>query len=205
MEVACVDRRRSWRGTQQFHPWSSCWGRRTTAVRHTSRYVVIPVSVQKSSYFSLYMQCRVLRSGYVFQMVERFPNYYFTTIGFLCVSVEGEGRIERISLQKRKPIFCCRRIFVSPHARMIYPGPGFLAVVWFGSCPTPSPLFFRQQILSFSQSSCVSPVEALTDGREKEGMGEKCETGRFESWTFCILVVLNRERLVAWKFGNWTV
>jgi hypothetical protein len=46
----------------------------------------------------------------------------------------------------------------------IYRGPGFLAVVWF--CPTPTHLPpSRQQVVTLSQSSCVSPVE-LTDGGE---------------------------------------
>ncbi len=53
---------------------------------------------------------------------------------------------------------------------IIYRGPGFLAVVWFGSTqPTSLPLS-RQQVASLSQSSCVSPVE-LADGREGEGVG----------------------------------
>jgi hypothetical protein len=45
------------------------------------------------------------------------------------------------------------------------------AVLWFGSLPTPFPLF-SQQIISFSQSSFVSPVQ-LTDRR---GRGD--ETNR---------------------------
>jgi hypothetical protein len=54
---------------------------------------------------------------------------------------------------------------------MIYRGPGFLAVVWFGSS-TMHPLS-RQKFVSLSQSSCVSPVE-LTDGRGGlEGVGEE--------------------------------
>jgi hypothetical protein len=45
---------------------------------------------------------------------------------------------------------------------MIYRGPGFLAVVLFGSSPcTPF-------VVSLSQSSCVSPVE-LTNGRGGRG------------------------------------
>ncbi len=41
---------------------------------------------------------------------------------------------------------------------MIYRGPGFHAILWFGSSSTPSPLSSKQ-IVSLSQSSCVSPVE----------------------------------------------
>ncbi len=52
---------------------------------------------------------------------------------------------------------------------MIYRGPGFLDVVWFGSSPTLSPLS-RQQVVSLSLSSCVSPVN-LTDWREIGGFG----------------------------------
>ncbi len=53
---------------------------------------------------------------------------------------------------------------------MIYRGPVFLAVVWFGSSPTPSHLF-RQQFVSLSQSSCVSPV-LLIQGIEGGGGGK---------------------------------
>ncbi len=48
---------------------------------------------------------------------------------------------------------------------MIYRGPGFLAVVWFGSSPTPPPIPHpHEQVVSLSPSSCVLPVE-LTLGR----------------------------------------
>jgi len=51
---------------------------------------------------------------------------------------------------------------------MIFRGPGFLAIVSFGSFPPPlSP----QQVVSLSQSSWVSLVE-LTDGRQGVGGGE---------------------------------
>jgi hypothetical protein len=50
---------------------------------------------------------------------------------------------------------------------MIYRGPGFLAVV----CLAPSPSC--QQVISLSQSSCVSPV-VLTDGTSRmRGVGEE--------------------------------
>ncbi len=52
---------------------------------------------------------------------------------------------------------------------MIYKGLGYLAVVWVGSSPTPSPLS-RQQAVYLSQSSCVSPV-ALTDRIGGKGGG----------------------------------
>jgi hypothetical protein len=47
---------------------------------------------------------------------------------------------------------------------MIYRGPDFLAVVRFGSSPSPIPSLSRQQDVSLSQSSCVSPVE-FANGR----------------------------------------
>ncbi len=50
-------------------------------------------------------------------------------------------------------------------------GPGFLAVVRFGSSPTASPLSC-QQVVSLSQSSCTSMVE-LTDGRGVRGWGRR--------------------------------
>ncbi len=53
----------------------------------------------------------------------------------------------------------------------MYRGPGFLAVEWFCSYPTPSPLS-RQQVVSLSQTSCVVSISQtsceslfeLTDG-----------------------------------------
>ncbi len=47
---------------------------------------------------------------------------------------------------------------------MIYRGAGFLAVVWFGSSPAPSPPLLSASRLSLSQSPFVSPVE-LADVR----------------------------------------
>ncbi len=47
-----------------------------------------------------------------------------------------------------------------------YRRPGFLAVVWF------DPPLSRQQVVSLSQSSCVSPVE-LTDGGGGVGVAAK--------------------------------
>jgi hypothetical protein len=49
---------------------------------------------------------------------------------------------------------------------MIYRGPDFLAVVRFGSSPTPS----SEQVVFLFQSSCVSLVE-LIDGRGLGGKG----------------------------------
>jgi hypothetical protein len=54
---------------------------------------------------------------------------------------------------------------------MIYRGPGILAS--YNLAPPPSPLPVpRQQVYSFSPSSCVSPVE-LTDGRGGEEVEEE--------------------------------
>jgi|LakMenEpi03Aug12_release.lakeMendotaPanAssembly.Ray.scaffolds.fasta_scaffold361101_3 hypothetical protein len=49
---------------------------------------------------------------------------------------------------------------------MNHRGPGFLAP------PHPLPRLVCQQVVSLSQSSCVSPVE-LSAGRSGEGMGEE--------------------------------
>ncbi len=50
------------------------------------------------------------------------------------------------------------------------PGPGFLAVEWFGFFPLHSPyLSSRQQVVSLSQSSSVSPVELTNDRRRGGG------------------------------------
>ncbi len=47
---------------------------------------------------------------------------------------------------------------------MIYGGPGFLSDVWFGFSLKPLILpLSRQQVVSLSQSFCMSPIE-LTDG-----------------------------------------
>jgi hypothetical protein len=48
--------------------------------------------------------------------------------------------------------------------------PSFLAVPCFGFTPVPLRLF-RQQIVSLSQSYCVSQVQKLTDERGGEGAG----------------------------------
>ncbi len=47
---------------------------------------------------------------------------------------------------------------VSREYWMIYRGTGFLAVVWFGSSPTPLSTLCPQQVVPLSLSSCVSPV-----------------------------------------------
>jgi len=61
----------------------------------------------------------------------------------------------------------------------IYRGPGFLAVVWFNPLP-----LSRQQVVSLSQSSCVSPVE-LTKGRGRAwGRGRSQFIRRRESLVF---------------------
>ncbi len=54
----------------------------------------------------------------------------------------------------------------SPAPKGIYRGPGFLAVAWFGSTPTPS----RQHVASLSRFSCRSAVE-LTDRKRRGGVG----------------------------------
>jgi hypothetical protein len=46
---------------------------------------------------------------------------------------------------------------------MIYRGPGFLAVILFGSSLTPPPISHRK-VVSLSRPSCTSPAK-LTDGR----------------------------------------
>ncbi len=55
---------------------------------------------------------------------------------------------------------------------MNYRGAGFLANIGFGSSPIPLPPFTRQQVVSHSQSSCVSPDE-LTDVGGGGGGGEE--------------------------------
>ncbi len=51
---------------------------------------------------------------------------------------------------------------------MIYRGPGFLAFVWFGFSPPLS----HQQVVTLSQSYCMSPVEH-SNGRGGGGGGGK--------------------------------
>ncbi len=63
---------------------------------------------------------------------------------------------------------------------MIYRGPGFLAVVRFGSSPTPSHPLFPQPLVSLSQSSCLSPVD-LTDGRGGRGWASE-SLARYKSF-----------------------
>jgi len=62
---------------------------------------------------------------------------------------------------------------------MIYRGPGFLAVVSFGSSSTPFPLSC-QQVVSLSQSFYVSPVQ-LNDRRGGE-MLMLCEQPYYSWW-----------------------
>jgi hypothetical protein len=50
---------------------------------------------------------------------------------------------------------------------MMYRGPGFLAV--YDSAPRPHPPPSCQQVVSLSQSSCVSPVELNNGGEEGKG------------------------------------
>ncbi len=69
---------------------------------------------------------------------------------------------------------------------MIYRGPGFIAVVWFGSSPNPSPSRPRPPsvscLVSLSQSSCISPVE-LTDGRGGRGGGGAKSNDDEKAWS----------------------
>jgi hypothetical protein len=58
-------------------------------------------------------------------------------------------------------LYCIASLYAREYW-MIYREPGFLAVVWFGPPPSPSPV-------SLSQSSCVSPDE-LNDGRGGGGL-----------------------------------
>ncbi len=51
-------------------------------------------------------------------------------------------------------------------------GPGFLAVIWFGSSPNPFPLS-RQQVISLSQSSCVCCRSSLLTVEVEERVGEE--------------------------------
>jgi hypothetical protein len=53
---------------------------------------------------------------------------------------------------------------------MIFRGPGFLAVVLFSSYPLSG-----QQVVSLSQSTCVSPVQ-LTNGIRGEEGGKRAES-----------------------------
>jgi hypothetical protein len=50
-----------------------------------------------------------------------------------------------------------RNVFCREYC-MSYRGPGFFLVVWYGSSPAP---LSRQQVVSRSQSPCVSPFSSL--------------------------------------------
>jgi hypothetical protein len=56
---------------------------------------------------------------------------------------------------------------------MIYRGPVFLAVVWLGSSPTPSPPLSRQQLVSLYVSLSVCRWSSLLTGEGGEGVGEE--------------------------------
>ncbi len=72
---------------------------------------------------------------------------------------------------------------------MFYRGASILAVVWFGSPPTPSPPPLSSASFLFGPSSCVSPVE-LTDRR----------VGR-RGWTSS-QIIRPRESLTLYKSFN---
>ncbi len=83
--------------------------------------------------------------------------------------VATNKRIKRF-VQRRLTVFLGFYFMVETREYwMVYRGPGFLAVAWFGSSPAPSPLF-RQQVVSLSHSSCVSPVDITYGG---DGVGEE--------------------------------
>ncbi len=67
---------------------------------------------------------------------------------------------------------------------MIYRGPGFIAVIWFGFFPTPYTLS-RQQVVYLSHSSCVSPVEGEGRGEAKSYDGEKAWSSINHSLLVC--------------------
>ncbi len=66
---------------------------------------------------------------------------------------------------------------------MIYRWPGFLAVVWFGSSPTPFPSSFRQQVVSLSKSSHVSPVKLIDGRRGRWGWTRSESYDRKKAWS----------------------
>ncbi len=71
-------------------------------------------------------------------------------------------------------------------------GPGFLAVVWFGSSPILSPPLSRQQVVFLAQSSCVSPVEPVLTGKGDMGGGVKLYNR--EKVTLLYTLFMNRSR-----------
>jgi hypothetical protein len=77
---------------------------------------------------------------------------------------------------------------------MIYRELGFFAVAWFDSSPThPLPLS-RQQGVSLSQSSCVSPVASLLTGEGGgSGGGVKAYNGE-KAWSFYNHSILSEYR-----------
>ncbi len=78
---------------------------------------------------------------------------------------------------------------------MIYRGPVFLAVVWFGSSPTPLP----PSVSKISQPFCVSTIE-LTDGREGKGWESSQTTRQWESLVLYIsLNTLCMARRLTWS------
>ncbi len=74
---------------------------------------------------------------------------------------------------------------------MIYRRPSVLAVVWFGSSPTPFPLS-HQLVISLSQSSCVSPVELIDGGGGGGGGGRGTKSyDREKAWPSIIHTILS--------------
>ncbi len=73
-----------------------------------------------------------------------------------------------------------------------YRGPGFLAVVLFGSFPAPSPLS-SQQVVSLSRSSCVSKFE-LTEGKGEGGGGTARKPGPLLIIQYSLLVTIDQTK-----------
>ncbi len=113
---------------------------------------------------------------------RRIASCDFSQLWTLCHAVIDKKSTHKYNSAGRSPYtYGLNTFIILPREDwMIYRGPSFLAVVWIGSTPAPSPLS-RQLIGRLSKSSCVSLVQ-LTDGRRGGGRGAE-SYDRQKAWT----------------------
>jgi hypothetical protein len=95
-----------------------------------------------------------------------------------------------------KSQFDCFPFWSNREYLLSYRGTGFLAVVWFSSFLLPPPPLSRQQVVSLSQSSCVSPVELTHRGGGEESNPRTARK----------LVLYNPLTIlwdILWEVGGW--
>jgi hypothetical protein len=100
------------------------------------------------------------------------PSYYMAPPP-LPPRLSSFTHLKRIRLSRRRIIWLLPNTLPAHLPSVIYRGPGFLAVVLYGSSPPPPrPSPGMQQAVSHSRSSFVSPVELTYGGGRGWGRGQ---------------------------------